>query len=348
MSSWTSFGKLKSVVVGRESNFAKTFGDVTFKHFYKEALGHRIYESEDGYSVSLDKCVERNLELDNLAKTLENLGIDVLRPDKLNKPLLFSTPEFKSFVSPASNVRDVSWVYGNHIVETPPFVRNRYFENAQLYNIYNQCFLEGMDWVRFPHAPLVEDRIDLEPWNSKRDYSSFDRSAYSMGIDGAQFLRIGKDVIVGINSYNHFLGLEWVKRLFPKTTFHVVDIADNHIDGAIACLKPGTFLVNPNYADQLDRVIPAKFKNWDVIIPKKSDRSLGGKSLASTDGMDINILSVDENTVVTNKNAVYVNDILSKQGFNVIEVELNLCEMFGGGIHCSTLDLHREDECYEY
>ena len=160
MSSHTSFGKLKSVIVGNESKFSKTFADVSFKYFYQEALGHNIYDTEQGYSVSYEHCVERNNELDMLAKTIEGQGVIVHRPDELVKPISFNTPEFKSVLSPASNVRDVSIVYRDIIVETPVFVRNRYFENSLLYSIYNDYFTKGYDWVRFPHVPLVDDKMD--------------------------------------------------------------------------------------------------------------------------------------------------------------------------------------------
>ena len=64
--------------------------------------------------------------------------------------------------------------------------------------------------------------------------------------------------------------------------------------------------------------------------------------------MDINILSINPNTVVSNQKAHNVNEALSKNGFNIIETSLNHCEMFGGGVHCSTLDLDREDEYIDY
>lgn len=348
MGSNTSFGKLKTVIVGNESKFPKTYADITFKYFYESALGHGIYEREQGYSVTKEQCIKRNQELDNLADLIKGLGVKVLRPDELRKPINFSNPEFKSFVSPASNVRDVSFVYRDTILETPPFVRNRYFENTLLYDIYNDYFLnKDYNWLRFPHAPLIEEKMDLTPWNSKRDYKEFDKTEYAMAIDGAQFLRIGKDCIVNINSYNHYLGLQWIQKQFPETTFHIVNIADNHIDGAIVCLRPGTFLVNPKYKNNLDSLIPEKFKHWEVLIPEPTKRKTQGEVLASDAGMDINILSIDENTVVTNSNAIYVNELLEKHGFDVHTVELNFCEMFGGGIHCSTLDLEREDK-YEF
>ena len=70
---------------------------------------------------------------------------------------------------------------------------------------------------------------------------------FQMAIDGAQCLRIGKDVIVNISTYNHVLGLNWLKTFFPESNFHTITVTDNHIDGVLICLKPGVFLVHPNY-----------------------------------------------------------------------------------------------------
>ena len=47
------------------------------------------------------------------------------------------------------------------------------------------------------------------------------------------------------------------------------------------------------------------------------------------EGMDINILSISPNTVISNKKAYYVNDILSKNKFDIIEIELDYCCLEG-------------------
>lgn len=348
MGSNTSFGNLKKVIVGNETNFERRISDFSFKYFYQEALKQNIYDKSLDYYVTHDLCQLRNEQLNGLASLLESQNIQVYRPDVLTKLYDFKTPEFKSELSPASNVRDITLVYGNKIIETPVFVRNRYFENKLLYKVYNDMFLNySYDWVRFPHIELTEQTMDLDPWQKERDYQTFDKSKYVMAIDGAQFLRIGKDVIVNINSYNHYLGLEWVKRFFPETNFHIINIADNHIDGAIMCLRPGVFLVNPKYPN-LKELLPEKFKSWQYLYPKDSTRIIPGKSLASAMGMDINLLSINSNTIVSNKEAIFVNELLNKNGFNIIECELDHCELFGGGIHCSTLDLEREDKYIEY
>jgi glycine amidinotransferase len=351
----TSFGKLKEVIVGRELQLTKRLSDVTFKQFYREALDEKIYESPfTDYHVSMDLIDQRNEQLDNLAKILESRGIVVHRPDVLDKIVSFTTPSFKSELSSASNVRDLTLVYGNKLIETPTFVRNRYYENTLLYDVYNRAYDKGRggQWIKAPHTELTENTIDLGHWGDSRDYTNIPNN-FVMAVDGAQFLRIGKDVIVNINSYNQYLGYEWVKSFFPETDFHVLHVADNHIDGCLICLKPGIFLVNPLYSNIKD-LLPAKFRTWKFLYPENLSANIDVTGmtdidirLASSRGMDVNVLSIDENTVVTSERAHGVNDILDKNGFEVIPIKLEHGEIFAGGIHCSTLDLVREDE-YRY
>ena len=352
----TSFGKLKEVVVGRELQLAKRISDITFKQFYREALDERIYEAPfDNYTVNMELIDQRNEQLDNLAKTLEGLGVTVHRPDVLDKIVPFTTPSFKSELSSASNVRDLTLVYGNKLIETPTFVRNRYYENTLLHNVYSRAWDRGRggQWIKAPHTELTEDTIDLGHWGDSRDYTNIP-SNFVMAVDGAQFLRIGTDCIVNINSYNQYLGYEWVKSFYPDTNFHVLHVADNHIDGCLICLKPGVFLVNPLYPNIRD-LLPEKFRNWTYLYPKDLTPNIDVTGmtdidirLASSRGMDVNVLSVDENTVLVTDRAIGVADILDKNGFNVIPIKLEHGEIFAGGIHCSTLDLVRDDEYISY
>jgi glycine amidinotransferase len=356
INSSTSFGKLKEVIVGRELQLTKRLSDITFKQFYREALDEKIYESPiEGYHVNMDLIDQRNLELDNLAGTLTRLGVTVHRPDPLNKIVPFTTPSFKSELSSASNVRDLTLVYGNKLIETPTFVRNRYYENTLLHDVYSRAWDRGHggQWIKAPHTALTEDTVDLGHWGDSRDYANIPNN-FVMAVDGAQFLRIGKDCIVNINSYNQYLGFEWVKSFFPETDFHVLHVADNHIDGCLICLKPGVFLVNPRYPNIKD-LLPTKFRTWKFLYPEDLSAKISVEGmtdidiqLASSRGMDVNVLSVNENTVVVSDRAHGVKDILDKNGFNIVEVKLENGEIFAGGIHCSTLDLVREDEYIYY
>lgn len=356
INSHTSFAPLKEVIVGRELSLSTRMSDITFKQFYREALDEKIYESPfDEYTVNLELINQRNHDLDNLAQLIESFGIIVHRPDPLTKIVPFTTPSFKSELSSASNVRDVTIVYGNKLIETPTFVRNRYFENTLLYDVFNKAWDHGKGgmWIRCPHTTLTEDTIDLGHWGDARDYTNIPQN-YVMAIDGAQFLRIGKDAIVNINSYNQWLGFEWVKSFFPEVDFHVLHVTDNHIDGCLICLRPGVFLVNPKYQN-IRSLLPKKFKNWTYIIPDDTTVPVDIRGmtnidiqLASSRGMDVNVLSLNEQTVVVNERAVGVRAALEKNGFDVVPTRLEHGEIFAGGIHCSTLDLVRDDDMVRY
>ena len=332
----TSFGKLKEVIVGRELELPKRIADYTFQHFYQENLNQevydRLYSGGEEYYVNHELLIKRNKQLDKLAQLFDKFGIKVHRPDKLEKVIPFKTPHFKSELSSASNVRDITLIYNICIIETPTYVQNRFFENVSLYGVYNNVFNGGKGglWIRPPYTKLTKDTIDLQPWNAKRDYKNFDREKYTMAIEGAQYLRIGADVIVNIGSYNHYLGHEWIKSFFPKTRFHIVHLTDNHIDGVITCLCPGVFLVNPGYPNIKDSM-PEKFKNWKYLIPKQETKPFkiekGMTSLdiqlASSRGMDINVLSLDEKTVMVNNRAKNVIKTLESNNFEVIRIELD-------------------------
>jgi glycine amidinotransferase len=353
----TSFGKLKQVVVGRELEVPERITDITFRAFYQKSMRiPSVFSGRSGYTIDLTLIQKRNRQLNELADTLVNLGVTVHRPKTLASLKEVRAPSFTSLQNSASNVRDVNLVYKDFLIETPPSLASRYFENLLLYEVFDSIFNDGKGghWVRCPHTELSSKTLDTSYWRSKRDYSNVDKR-YVMAIDGAQFVRIGKDCIVNINSYNHWKGFQWIKSFFPETEFHVIHTEDNHLDGDILCLKPGVFLLNPEAATDLRSAIPDKFKSWKYLIPEDltDDIDVTGMTdielrIASSAGMDMNVFSVDENTVIVNKRATGVKDILDKNGFSIVEVELDNGEVFGGGIHCSTLDIERDDEYIFY
>jgi len=169
-----SYNKLKQVVVGRELEISKRTADFTFKHFYQSNLGESIYpDIQDNnlveYKVDYDILQERIEDLDALAETLSREGITVHRPENLTKVVPFQTPSFKSELSAASNVRDLTLILDNKLIETPTYVLNRFFENTSLYTVYNKLFSEGGQWIKCPHTELTEDTIDLSYWKETRN-----------------------------------------------------------------------------------------------------------------------------------------------------------------------------------
>ena len=86
----------------------------------------------------------------------------------------------------ANNVRDITLVYNDKLIETPTYVRNRYFENMSLYKIFNRAFDNGKggQWIKAPNTRLTEATVDLDDWREQRDFDNID-ARYEMAIDGA-------------------------------------------------------------------------------------------------------------------------------------------------------------------
>lgn len=136
------------------------------------------------YRINSETLAKRAEQLDGLADTLEKLGVEVLRPDEAKRVSRVKTPFFESETSSASNVRDLAIVYGDKLVETPPFVRNRYFEELNLRRVFREA-AAGSQWIRAPQTSLDERSMDLEDWWLPRDFSQEPDPRYEMAIDGA-------------------------------------------------------------------------------------------------------------------------------------------------------------------
>jgi len=70
--------------------------------------------------------------------------------------------------------------------------------------------------------------------------------------------------------------------------------------------------------------------------------------MASNVGMSVNVLSLDEKRVLIRDNAKLTIDALYRAGFEPIPVRIRHCELFGGGIHCSTVDVRRREVIDDY
>lgn len=384
MSSYNEFWKLREIIVGDVHNFNLDKLERTFQVGYGENMKNvkmqelwidpnLNYYSYVDYKVDEWKTTERREDLINLAKLFEELWVHVKRPDSLNKVQTFKTPEFAGVLTPVSNPRDRVFVYGKNIIETPCMIRKRYFENQLLYWIFQEYTNDGYIWISAPNPPMKNERFDFDYWLDDRDFAGFDENAYDIAFDAAQLLRIGKDILFNITSYNHELWARWMQRLLdrlePGAKVHkLYRLDDNHIDGVLSVLRPGTFLVNNDYGKRtylknIKDYLPEKFKNWEVIFMGDSEENnenlkkklapLDSKTttylqLCSIRGSFTNVLSIDENTVMVNEDATNTIRILEDKGFKVVPVRLRHCELYGGGIHCATLDTKRDGDFIEY
>jgi glycine amidinotransferase len=172
-----------------------------------------------------------------------------------------------------------------------------------------------------------------------------------MMLDGAQCMRFGQDIVINVANENHRLGYNWLRNVLPEARFHEICITDSHIDGRLVPLRPGKLLVDARFVTTRD-MLPEALRKWDVIpvTAEELDTSIyehENMALASI-GVDINVLSIDENRVVVNKAAKGVIRLLESHGFTPIPVTFRHRRILGGAFHCVTLDVRRRGECERF
>ncbi|MDB9310439.1 glycine amidinotransferase [Aphanizomenon sp. CS-733/32] len=386
VNSFDEWSRLKEVVVGSPINYNTQDLELSFKVFFHDVAYSSFcypyyYSGAESRSKDNSVCQENsqdtqtftthslkkqylqelNEDVEELVSTLQKLGIKVHRPIPLTRSIRFETPYWKADCIPALNIRDQAIIMGNEILETPPQVRARYFENDLLKQIFYKYFEQGAKWTNMP-KPIMTDRSfdtsyisgqnvpaieEVYPQNE----SEFD-IGYEIMFDAAQCIRFGKDILINVATKNHYLAYQWLQRHFEgKFNFHLLyQFADNHIDSIILPLKPGKLLLrNPQFFDRL----PEPLKKWDIIYPPEPTENIfptydDDDLILTTKYIDLNVLSVDEDKIIVNSLFPELIKTLEKHGFTAIPVQHRHRRIFGGGFHCFTLDTVREGSLEDY
>lgn len=373
--SWDEWTRLERVVVGDIGHATAHHFDPTFKAFYWDNVrsyldsadydAHVLEQGRGDPVIPIEDYIlaELNEDIEEFCNVLRSLGVVVERPAQPAEvaDTTILTPFWQSFHSPALNVRDNAIIFGNCVVETAPHVRSRIFENFALRSLFSNHFTSGGRWLTMPLPTLVDGSIDLGYFaHSRKEMSkSFDQEWLlesdqygDMIFDGAQCVRFGKDVIVNVASKNHELGLQWLmNELGSNFRYHVwKGVTDGHLDSTIMPLRAGLLLLRNR---EVQNMLPPFLSNWDCVFPPEPTRDLFPTYENTTIDItskfiDLNVLSVDHETVIVN--ALYPELIKTLELFhmNVIPVRHRHRRLFGGGFHCFTLDLNRRGTIEDY
>jgi glycine amidinotransferase len=370
------FTPLREIVVGSAQNYLSHDRDVTFELFhydnltgYGTELAYPRLTAAGSATVESWKIKQRYTEelhedVENLAATIASLGVTVHRPLPLPAGAAsIAGPGWQATPSPALNVRDNTLVLGDEIIETPPAVRSRYLETRLLTPIFQGYFDSGAQWTTMPRPLLTDLSFDLS-YARDAAASAAGREAivdprpspYDVGLemmmDAAQVLRLGRDLLVNVAQENHRMAVDWLERyLGDRYRIHRIDrMTDNHIDSMLLALRPGLFLARN---EGLRQLLPEALRSWKFLIPPPPDP--GDFPVYDEDDLvltspyiDLNVLSISEDTVLVNEDCTGVRKLLEAEGFTAIPVRHRHRRLFGGGFHCFTLDTHRDGGCEDY
>lgn len=352
---FNEWGTLREVVVGTCFNISDINVDTSFRLFFLKNIEDQLI----GNSIKLQRRLveQRQEDLDGLAETLKAQGIIVHRPKKLELVQPFKTPNFEDVLCPVDNPRDQSLIIGNEIIETSCQWRRRYFENDLMKDIFYKYFRAGAKWSSAPRPMMSDENFDFSnmPWEEDSELRQKVNQSENLEImfDGAQCLHFGKDIVFNLSTKNHELGADWLERhLGDEYNIHRVKITDHHIDGMFMPLRPGVLLVNPlSMGDKL-HLLPEKLQRWDILkVPFSHDDTTVDINLASAN-INVNVLPLSEKKVLlfstSGEEDTPFAEMLVKNGFEPITVRLRHSRMFGGGLHCATLDMNRDGELTTY
>lgn len=381
LNSFDEWSPLREVVVGSAKNYITHERELSFYLFYHENIindnnvrsewryprvaaldGNRGGQTTAHSAIKLRYVEELIEDLEGIADTLRSLSVKVYRPlDVDDSTVEVRTLAWSASVVPPLNVRDNTIILGDEIIETPPMIRSRYFETKLMTPIFAHYFKLGARWTTMPRPIMTDASFDLsyahhsaggpvEPISDPQ-CSPYD-VGYEMMIDGAQCLRLGRDVIVNVSNANHAMGCDWLERhLAGRFRIHRVHrLSDSHIDSMVLALRPGTLLVrSAGVAD----LLPEQLQKWDMIVapppgansfPVYDDDDL----VLTSPYIDLNVLSVSPDTVIANSACPELIKTLEQHGFTVVPVRHRHRRLFGGGFHCFTLDTVREGHAEDY
>ncbi len=386
LNSHNEWDKLKEVIVGSAQNSCAVMTWRNSKksltdNLIKEAIS---LSKKAMPQTIIDETEE---DLNGLANILSKFGAKVFRPKIHNLEKFYSSPHWYTTGNNSYNARDLNLVVGDYLIESPSQHASRYYETTTYYDIfYNNYFDEGFKWIAGPkpllnYEPLEPMKVKEDTTEAKR-YSELTKgkketfhklSEKEILFEAANTLRMGKDLLYLASSSGNIKGAKWLQEVLPKDyKVHITSeiYRSSHIDSTVLCLRPGLVLLNSIRVNESN--CPKIFNKWDKIwfsdVAPTSDAELNYQTNTRTPiskqlnelGFDnnlqdisspwvgMNLLSLDQNTVVVDERQSKLIKKLEDYKFNVITTKMRHMYTMGGGLHCSTLDTVRESKLENY
>lgn len=369
VNSHNEWDKLEEVIVG--DGFPSTLPalDFTFQMFFHDNIYGQdlkgVYRDKNAY-VKRKYVEEMKEDVEGFVDILKDYGCVVRRPKVPTKVIDTKSPNWKSTNFNALNVRDLVMVVGNDIIETPPETRYRYFETDYMKHLFMEYFKTGAKWTVAPRPLILDSSFDMS-YVLKQDldgeivkwYKSLMETTDEMGygfeimFDAAQCLRMGKHILFNAVTENHRLGVQWLQRhLGDDYKVWAVELCDSHVDSTIMPLRPGLMMVDWHHFKGVD-LLPEPMRKWDIISAPKNPQRVrqydSGDLILASSSIDINVLSLDQNTLICHDEYWHLlQPLLKPYGIEAIPCRLRHSEIFSGAFHCLTLDIRRQSILEDY
>lgn len=329
------WGKLREVIVGTIDNAnMPTHGKDL--HCINYATENEIPKGEIGF---WDKKVydETQEDLENLSNLLTDTGVKVFRPSSIDTQKIVSNGHWETTQYYTFCPRDTVTVIGNNILESPMSLRSRQFETDCFKDIFIEKMNEGANWVSAPKPRLSDSMYQRE------DLSKITLNNHEPVFDAANILRSNNDILYLVSNTGNLKGSKWLQNFLGKEyRVHTIENVYSyiHIDSTIALLREGLCLLNPERVNENN--IPDYLKSWDKIwCPPMVDIGYH-KTMRASVWIGVNLLSVDENTVIVDNRQTELINKLKKYNIDALDCKIRHSRTLGGSFHCVTTELLRD------
>lgn len=297
------WGRLRTVVVGSAAQANWPTSDPVFN----QEKNKTSWTSSPVPSGPVPQWIidESNEDLETLSETLKEFSIEVLRPT----PIDFQSIDGMYNYCP----RDRLVISGSTIVDP-----------AMMYPCRDQE-IQALDFVC-----AAADKVIQMP----RDQG--------MVLDAANICRLNDAWLYLISPSGNQIALEWLQQQLPNIDVVPCNFYSGvHIDSTIVPIREGLVALNASRVSKDN--CPRVFDSWDKIwVEDMTEQSFYEYPWASK-WIGMNMLSIDPMTVVVEKSQHNLISQLESHGITPVPLTLRHSRTLGGGFHCATLDLVRDE-----
>jgi glycine amidinotransferase len=297
---------------------------------------------------------------------LEGRGIRVDRPELMDFTQTVSTPDWvQESMFGVMPPRDLLLTVGNEILEATMSYRSRWFEYLAYRPLLERYFAEDPN-CRFEAAPkprLTDETYKDGWWERYNAMTHSEQLALADTadwlptnkeplFDAADVVRFGKDLFVQDSMVTNKAGISWLQRHFPDHRVHGVFYRETgpwHMDSTLVPIRPGLVLINPVRTPLEERQHELfRVNGWEVIEAPKSVLNAKRDMTFCSIWLNMNVLVLDPKTVCVEATEEPLMEVLTAHDVDVVPVPFYEVSPFGGGLHCSTADVHREGTREDY
>lgn len=308
VNSWDEWAPLKRVIVGRPEGTNVPAPEPAW--FYDLPRGGFPLGSHGPFPQ--DMVDAANEQMDYFVAQIEKRGAIVERIDiqdfMLNKPLPSPLGWVQENAHGVNNVRDVTTIHGNYIIEATTVRRSRVFERYNLRPIFERYFKEDPEAVHFAAPPPMltdESYVNISGkgapdyyhymenvWTDEEKQQRLYNSEFQLSEkealwDSADTMRFGKDIFHQISCVTNKSGMDWLKRMYAALGIRAHHITfdtpmdpnkpDNfhpwHIDVNFVPLRPGLVMINPDWHPRTPEVFELfKLNDWEMVEAARPTR----------------------------------------------------------------------------